>query len=73
MKSNKMSLRTEVLIASVGSMILVALFLSFSFIQLMRRIIDRATVDSVSQAMVVLNGEVSAIFTPYEVTVHDVA
>ena len=68
-----MSLRTEVLIASVGSMILVALFLSFSFIQLMRRIIDRATVDSVSQAMVVLNGEVSAIFTPYEVTVHDVA
>ena len=69
----KMSLRTEVLIASVGSVLLVAVFLSASYIQLMRRIIDRATVNTVSQTMLVLNGQVDAIFKPYEVTVRNVA
>ncbi len=73
MKNRKMSLRTEVLISSVGSMLLVAIFLSVSYISLTRKIIDRATVNSVSQAMASLEGQVSAIFTPYKITVHDVA
>ena len=73
MSSRKMSLRTEVLIASVGSMVLVAVFLGVLNLLLMHRIVDKATVNTVSQAMETLDGQVSAIFTPYQITVRNVA
>ncbi len=73
MNKRKMSLRTEVLIGSIGSALIVTLFLSISNIFLMRQIIKTSTVNSVRQIMETLDGQVAALFQPYEIRVHDVA
>ena len=73
MKSGKMSLRKELLIGTIGSMLVVALFLSISFMFMMKQIVIRSTVNSVNQTMESLNRQIDALFTPYRVRVHDIA
>ena len=58
MSKRKMSLRTELLLGTIGSMVIVTLFLSLSFKFVMQRIITQTTVDSVNQTMETLNKEV---------------
>ncbi|MBQ9537733.1 MAG: hypothetical protein IJU95_00555 [Treponema sp.] len=65
MKSNKMSLRTEVLVGSIGSMLVVTLFLSVSYILLLRHVVKATTVKSVEQAMETLDQEISGILGEY--------
>ena len=71
--SGKMSLRREVLIGTIGSMIIVAFFLSVSYMLVISQCIKKFTVDTVSRTTNSLNGQISAIFTPYEMRLHDVA
>ncbi|MBP5157960.1 MAG: methyl-accepting chemotaxis protein [Treponema sp.] len=73
MNGKKMSLRTEVLLGTIGSMMIVALFLSISYMLLIKKIVQRSTVNSVSQTLVTLNEQIEKIFKPYENRVHDVA
>ena len=65
MAKNKISLRTELLVGTIGSMVIVTLFLSLSFIFVMQRIITQTTVDSVNQTMETLNKEVSGVLGEY--------
>ena len=65
MNGKKMSLRAEVLIGSIGSMLLAAVFLSASYIVLMSQIIRKSTINSVNQTMETLNGQVSGILGEY--------
>ena len=73
MSKRKISLRAEVLIGSIGSVLMVTLFLGITNIFLMRHIVNTTTVNSVRQTMETLSGQVTALFLPYEVRVHDVA
>ena len=65
MSKKKMSLRTELLIGTIGSMVIITLFLSLSFIFVMKRIITQTTVDSVNQTMETLNKEVTGVLGEY--------
>lgn len=71
--SGKMSLRREVLIGTIGSMLVVAFFLSVSYMLVISQCIKKFTIDTVSRTTNSLNGQISAIFTPYEMRLHDVA
>ncbi|MBO4731541.1 MAG: hypothetical protein J5597_01865 [Spirochaetaceae bacterium] len=73
MKKRKMSLRTELLIGTIGSMLIVAIFLSISYMFVMKQIEDKATVNSVRQTMETLNEEVSGILKEYNDLVVDLS
>ena len=65
MSKNKISLRTELLIGTIGSMVIVTLFFTFCFKTVMNRVIETTTVDSVNQTMETLNKEVTGILGEY--------
>ena len=65
MPKGKISLKTELLIGTIGSMIIVTAFLSFCFKVVMNRVIQTTTVDSVNQTMETLNKEVTGVLGEY--------
>ncbi len=65
MAKGKISLRTELLIGTIGSMIIITGFLTFSFKFVINRIIETTTVDSVNQTMETLNKEVVGVLGEY--------
>ena len=66
MKSKRyMSLRLELMIGTIGSMLIVTLFLSVSYIFLMKRIVEKTTAASVNQTMETLDKEISGILGEY--------
>ena len=65
MAKGKISLRTELLIGTIGSMVIVTLFFTFCFKVVMNNIIKTTTVDSVNQTMETLNKEVTGILGEY--------
>ena len=65
MAKGKISLKTELLIGTIGSMIIVTAFLSFCFKIVMNRVIQTTTVDSVNQTMETLNKEVTGVLGEY--------
>ncbi len=66
MKNKKyMSLQSELLVGTIGSMLIVALFLSISYIFVFRNILNKSTVNSVNQTMETLNKEISGILGEY--------
>lgn len=65
MERNKISLRTEVLIGTIGSMLLATLFLGATSVFLARRIIRQSTVSLVERTMQTLGGQVSGILGGY--------
>ena len=73
MNGKKMSLRTEVLVGTIGSMLAVTLFLSVSHTLLLQHVVNASTVRSVNQTIETLSWEISSVFTPYEIRVNDVA
>ena len=73
MEKKKLSLRTEVLIGTIGSMLIVTLFLSVSYMMLIRKVVERSTVNSVQQTLSTLNEQIEKIFKPYEMRVNDIA
>ena len=73
MNTKKMSLRTEVLIGSIGSMLIVALFLSLSYIVLLMHVVKTTTIRSVDQTMETLDKEVSGLLGEYNELVQTLA
>ena len=65
MAKKKISLRTELLIGTIGSMVIITTFLIFSFRFVMNRIIATTTVNSVNQIMETLNKEVGGVLGEY--------
>ena len=65
MAKKKISLRTELLIGTIGSMVIITTFLIFCFRFVMSRIIATTTVDSVNQTMETLNKEVVGVLGEY--------
>ena len=65
MPKSKISLRTELLIGTIGSMVIITAFLTFCFRFVMNRIIETTTVDSVNQTMDTLNKEVVGVLGEY--------
>ena len=65
MPKSKISLRTELLIGTIGSMVIITAFLTFCFRFVMNRIIETTTVDSVNQTMDTLNKEVTGVLGEY--------
>lgn len=67
MKNKKyMSLQSELLVGTIGSMLIVAIFLSVSYIFVLKNILNKSTVNSVNQTMETLNQEVSGILGEYD-------
>ena len=59
MKNKKyMSLQSELLVGTIGSMLIVALFLSVSYIFVLRNILNKSTVNSVNQTMATLDKDI---------------
>ncbi|MDD5928393.1 MAG: methyl-accepting chemotaxis protein [Spirochaetales bacterium] len=65
MSRKKMALSIQVLIGTIGSMLIAATFLSISFILLMKKVINNSTVNSVNQTMETLDKEVTGILGEY--------
>lgn len=65
MNNRKMALSIQVLIGTIGSMLLAALFLTLSYMFLMRHIINKSTVNSVNQTMETLDKEITGILGEY--------
>ena len=66
MKNKKyMSLQSELLVGTIGSMMIVALFLSVSYIFVLKNILNKSAINSVNQTMETLNQEVSGILGEY--------
>ena len=65
MTSKKISLRTELLVGTIGSMVIVTLFFTICFKVVMNKVITTTTVDSVNQTMETLNKEVTAVLGEY--------
>ena len=65
MTSKKISLRTELLVGTIGSMIIVTLFFTICFKVVMNKVITTTTVDSVNQTMETLNKEVTGVLGEY--------
>ncbi|MBO6219994.1 MAG: hypothetical protein J6N81_10590, partial [Treponema sp.] len=62
MKNKKyMSLQSELLVGTIGSMLIVAIFLSVSYIFVLKNILNKSTVNSVNQTMETLDKEISGI------------
>ncbi len=72
-KKRYISLRRELVIGTIGSMLLVALFLTISYMAVMNHVIRKTTLNSVSQQVKLLDEQIAAIFMPYEDRVRDVA
>ena len=68
-----LSLSSELVIGTIGIMLVSTLFLCVSFTFLTGDILKKSAISSVNQAMETLNEQVSAIFTPYEVSVNTIA
>ena len=60
-----MSLRRELLIGTIGSMLIVTLFLSVSYMFVMKHIVEKTTATSVNQTMETLDMEISGILGQY--------
>ena len=60
-----MSLRRELLIGTIGSMSIVTLFLSVSYMFVMKHIVEKTTATSVNQTMETLDMEISGILGQY--------
>ena len=60
-----MSLRRELLIGTIGSMLIVTLFLSVSYMFVMKHIVEKTTATSVNQTMETLDMEISGILGEY--------
>ena len=74
MKAKKhLSLMSELLIGTVGSIIIITLFLGFSFSLVIQNVVRKSTVDTVNQAMETLNEEVSGILGEYNDLVVDLS
>ena len=74
MKAKKhLSLMSELLIGTVGSIIIITLFLGFSFSFVIQNVVRKSTVDTVNQAMETLNKEVSGILGEYNDLVIDLS
>jgi len=74
MKSKKtISLRLELLFSMIGSIIIVALFLSVPYTFLVRSIIKKSTLNSVNQTMETLNEQISGILGEYNGMVKDLS
>ena len=74
MKEKKhMSLMSEVLVGSVGSMLLVAVFLFLSFMFVMQKVVRQSTENSVRQSMETLNREIGEILGEYNSLVIDLS
>ena len=73
MEGRKMSLRTEVLLGTIGSMLIVTLFLNISYIGLMLHVIDKSTIRSVDQTMETLDKEITGILGEYNELVQTLA
>lgn len=74
MKTKKhLSLKSELLIGTVGSIIIITLFLGFSFSLVIQNVVRKSTVDTVNQAMETLNEEVSGILGEYNDLVVDLS
>ena len=70
-RKNTMSLRREIIIGMVGSMLIVTLFLSISYLLMLSRIIYRTTLKSVNQNMEILDKDISGILGEYnDLVVH---
>ncbi len=65
MAKKKISLRTELLVGTIGSMVIITAFLIFCFRFVMNRIIATTTVNSVNQTMATLNKEVGGVLGEY--------
>ena len=65
MSKGKISLRTELLIGTIGSMVIITGFLIFCFRFVMNKIIATTAVDSVNQTMETLNKEVGGVLGEY--------
>lgn len=66
-----LSLMSEILIGTIGSLIIAALFLTVSFTIVINKIVTKSSVNSVSQAMETLNGQISGILGEYSTIVKD--
>lgn len=74
MKAKKhLSLMSELLTGTVGSIIVITLFLGFSFTFVIQNVVKKSTVDTVNQAMETLNEEVSGILGEYNDLVVDLS
>lgn len=74
MKAKKhLSLMSELLTGTVGSIIVISLFLGFSFSLVIQNVVRKSTVDTVNQAMETLNEEVSGILGEYNDLVVDLS
>lgn len=74
MKNKKhMTLLTEILISSIGSVLIVTIFLSVSYMFVMIRGINKSTLKSVDETMVALNKEISGILGEYNNLVIDLS
>ena len=74
MKTKKhLSLMSEVLIGSIGSLLIVTLFIFTSYTIVMRRFIKRSTITVVEQSMETLNNQVAGILSEYTSLVTDLA
>ena len=60
-----MSLRRELLIGTIGSMLIVTLFLSVSYMFVMKHIVEKTTANSVNQTMETLDMKISGILGQY--------
>ncbi|MBO4640112.1 MAG: hypothetical protein J5710_10195 [Treponema sp.] len=65
MTSKKISLRTELLVGTIGSMVIITAFLIFCFRFVMNKIVATTTVNSVNQTMETLNKEVIGVLGEY--------
>ena len=73
MTRKKMSLRAELLIGLIGTMFIVALFLSICYMFVLQKVIRKSSVNAVSQTMSTLHEQIAQIFIPYEVNVKNLA
>ena len=65
MTSKKISLRTELLVGTIGSMVIITAFLIFCFRFVMNKIVATTTVNSVNQTMETLDKEVIGVLGEY--------
>ena len=73
MTSKKVSLKAELLIGTIGSMLAVALFLTISYIVVMNQVVKKSSTNACKEKMKALGEQITSIFTPYEVSVQNVA
>ena len=74
MKAKKhLSLMSELLTGTVGSIVVISLFLGFSFSLVIQNVVRKSTVDTVNQAMETLNEQVSGILGEYNDLVVDLS